>query len=344
MININTHIRKNILELKPYTSARDEFFGTEGIFLDANENPFGRLNRYPDPLQAELKKMISQLKAIPEQTIFLGNGSDEAIDLCFRIFCEPGEHKALIFTPTYGMYEVAAAIHNTEVIHVPLSKDFQIDLEKVKPVLKDEQLKLVFICSPNNPTGNHMREQDIDFILQNFNGIVILDEAYIDFSKRQSYLQKLSEFNNLVVIQTFSKAWGMAGARVGMAFAHEQIIGYMNKVKSPYNVSTLSQAAILSRISDLASFENELQVVLTERELLSSGLKEIKFVKKVYPSDSNFILIEVENADRIYQQLIRSKIVVRNRSNSIRNCLRITTGTPEENNELLTVLNQLMEQ
>jgi len=342
MIDIKTHIRKNILSLKPYASARDEFSGTEGIFLDANENPFGNLNRYPDPLQSELKKKISRLKAIPEQAIFLGNGSDEAIDLCFRIFCEPGEHKALLFTPTYGMYEVAAAIHNTEVIKVPLTDDFQIDLEKVKPVLNDKQLKLIFICSPNNPTGNHMREQDIDFILQNFNGIVILDEAYIDFSKRQSYLQKLSEFNNLIVIQTFSKAWGMAGARVGMAFAHEQIIGSMNKVKSPYNISALSQAAIRSRISDLTSFESGLHAVLAERELLSMRLKEVRSVKKVHPSDSNFILIEVEDADRVYQQLIDSKIVVRNRSNSIKNCLRITVGTPEENAELLNVFNQSM--
>jgi histidinol-phosphate aminotransferase len=338
MIDIEKQIRPNIKNLKPYSSARNEFIGNNGVFLDANENPFGEYNRYPDPYQNTLKQAISKLKNIAADTIFLGNGSDEAIDLLFRIFCEPKKHKALQFIPTYGMYEVSAAINDIELIDFELTDDFQINIEKVKPLLKDESIKLIFICSPNNPTGNNISKNDIDCILKNFNGVVVIDEAYIDFSTARSFIEEIENYNNLIVLQTFSKAWGMAGARVGMAFSNATIIHYFNKIKSPYNISLLNQNAVLDKLNQHELFQIEKNEIIEERKKMAMALLPISFVKKVYPSDANFLLIEVADANSIYQQLIAAKVIVRNRTSVIKNCIRITIGTKEENQQLLTAL------
>ena len=236
------------IRLTPYSCARDEFQGSSGIFMDANENPYGNLNRYPDPYQKELKNSVSQFKGIEEEKIFLGNGSDEIIDLCFRIFCNPGIDKALTFTPTYGMYEVSAAVNDVKVIKIPLNDNFQIDLRKTEPFLSDKNLKLIFICSPNNPTGNAMNYSDVEYIISKFSGIVVIDEAYIDFSEKPSFIKLIGKYNNLIVMQTFSKAFGLASVRVGMAFSDPEIIQYFNKVKPPYNISTINQKAALVKI------------------------------------------------------------------------------------------------
>jgi histidinol-phosphate aminotransferase len=338
MIDIEKQIRPNIKNMKPYSSARNEFIGNNGVFLDANENPFGEFNRYPDPYQKELKQVLSKLKKVTDDSIFLGNGSDEAIDLVFRIFCEPKLDKALQFGPTYGMYEVAAAINDIELINIDLTADFQINIEKVKPFFKDQSIKLIFICSPNNPTGNTILKKDIDFILRNFNGIVIIDEAYIDFSTASSFLEEIEKYNNLIVLQTFSKAWGMAGARVGMAFSNPTIIHYFNKIKAPYNISQLNQIAVLDKLNQYELFQKEKETIIQERKKIVKTLLSISFVKKVYPSEANFLLVEVTDANQIYQQLVVAKIIVRNRTNIIKNCIRITIGTKEENQQLLTAL------
>ena len=255
MIDLENKIRENIKNLKPYSSARDEFSGSEGVFLDANENPYGNFNRYPDPHQSELKEIIASVKEVRPENIFLGNGSDEAIDIAYRIFCEPGLDRALIFTPTYGMYEVAAGINNIQIENMPLNKVFQINLDLVKPLLADENLKLIFICSPNNPTGNTISREDIEFILTHFNGIVIIDEAYIDFSQAESYILSIKKYNNLIVLQTFSKAWAMAGARIGMAFSNERIINYFNIIKPPYNISSLNQQAVIKKLNEIEIYQ-----------------------------------------------------------------------------------------
>lgn len=338
MIDIEKQIRPNIKNMKPYSSARNEFIGNNGVFLDANENPFGEFNRYPDPYQKELKQVLSKLKKVTDDSIFLGNGSDEAIDLVFRIFCEPKLDKALQFGPTYGMYEVAAAINDIELINIDLTADFQINIEKVKPFFKDESIKLIFICSPNNPTGNTILKKDIDFILRNFIGIVIIDEAYIDFSTASSFLEEIEKYNNLIVLQTFSKAWGMAGARVGMAFSNPTIIHYFNKIKAPYNISQLNQIAVLDKLNQYELFQKEKETIIQERKKIVKTLLSISFVKKVYPSEANFLLVEVTDANQIYQQLVVAKIIVRNRTSIIKNCIRITIGTKEENQQLLTAL------
>jgi histidinol-phosphate aminotransferase len=341
MIDIEKNIRQNIRNLKPYSSARDEFQGEEGIFLDANENPFGEYNRYPDPHQNKLKQEIAKIKQVKPSTIFFGNGSDEAIDIAFRIFCEPRQHKALLFTPTYGMYEVAAAINDIELLKVDLTDKFQIDLPKVKSLLQDENLKLIFICTPNNPTGNVFKKRDIDFILINFKGVVIIDEAYIDFSTSKSYIASLSQYNNLIVLQTFSKAWGLAGVRVGMAFSNETIINYFNKVKPPYNISGPNQQIVLQKLKEIKTYKKEVLEILKEKEKLCKAFMHLKLVRKVYPSDANFLLIEVENADSVYNTLVAENIIVRNRTKIINNCLRITIGTKKENQQLITALKQM---
>lgn len=338
MIDIEKQIRPNIKNLKPYSSARNEFIGNNGVFLDANENPFGEYNRYPDPYHNTLKQAISKLKNIAADTIFLGNGSDEAIDLLFRIFCDPKQDKALQFSPTYGMYEVLAAINDIELIDIDLTDDFQINIEKVKPFLKDESIKLIFICTPNNPTGNSISKNDIDCILKNFNGVVVIDEAYIDFSTARSFIEEIENYNNLIVLQTFSKAWGLAGARVGMAFSNATIIHYFNKIKSPYNISQLNQNAVLDKLNQYELFQKEKDEIIEERKKMAMALLAISFVKKVYPSEANFLLIEVTDANSIYQQLITAKVIVRNRTSVIKNCIRITIGTKEENQQLLTAL------
>ena len=263
MVDLNNIVRSNILELKPYSSARDEFTGSEGIFLDANENPFGKLNRYPDPYQKKLKQKLAELKAVNANNIFIGNGSDEVIDLAFRIFCTPGIDEALTFSPTYGMYSVSAGINNIKLIELPLNQEFQIDLDKLKPFFDDTRIKLIFICSPNNPTGNLINKKDIEYILNSFQGIVIIDEAYIDFSGIDSLISLTSKYNNLIVSQTLSKAWGLAGARVGIAYANEEIIKLYNKVKPPYNVSEINQQTAIKALENRNTFTEILAQILT---------------------------------------------------------------------------------
>lgn len=338
---IDLLVRPNVRNMSPYSSARDEFSAREAVFLDANENPFGQWNRYPDSKQQELKEAVSKLKKINVENIFLGNGSDEIIDLAFRIFCNPQKDKVLCFYPTYGMYATAAALQDVELVYSPLDDNFQMDMEKVKILIKDEWLKLIFICSPNNPTGNKMREEDIIYILSNFKGIVVLDEAYIDFSSSPSFMSYIQKYPRLIVMQTFSKAWGMAALRVGMAFADQDIIAYLNKVKPPYNISSLNQEKVLERLQDEQKQQKEIQEIKEERERLINHLSLSGVIKRIYPSETNFILVEVEDAHEIYQYLISKNIVVRNRTSVIKNCLRITIGTKEENNELIQNLKNI---
>jgi len=341
MINIDNLVRKNVRTLIPYSSARDEFPGSGGVFLDANESPYGNLNRYPDPYQKELKALICRIKGIPEKNIFLGNGSDEIIDLCFRTFCSPGKDKALAFSPSYGMYEVSASINETELIKIPLNDRFQIDIPSVKPWLGDPDLKLIFICSPNNPTGNSMYENDIAFIISNFKGIVVIDEAYIDFSGKPSFSRQIDNFPNLVVMQTFSKAMGLAAARIGIAFTDHRIVSYFNKMKPPYNISTINQKAAMKRLNTIEVFKNQVKRIINERERLASALKKLSIIEEVFPSDSNFLLVRTRNADLIYSLLVEQKIIVRNRSKSVSGCIRITVGTRNENNKLLGALRRI---
>ncbi|PKG51010.1 histidinol-phosphate transaminase [Olleya sp. 1-3] len=337
-ININNLVRANIKALKPYSSARDEFKGTADVFLDANENPFGDLNRYPDPQQKEIKDKLSAIKKVATDQIFIGNGSDEVIDLAFRIFCEPGKDKVLTFTPTYGMYNVSANINNIEVIEQPLINDFQINLNQLQPYLDFEDVKIIFICSPNNPTGNSLNPDDIEYILENFNGIVIVDEAYIDFSAQASFIKNIDKYDNLIVSQTFSKAWGLAGVRVGVAYASQAIITLYNRVKPPYNVSTLNQEAVLKSLNNLEEVTQNIETILEERTKLKEALSKLAIVKKIYPTDANFLLAEVEDANKTYQYLIEQKVIIRNRNTQVKNCIRITVGTPEENNTLIESL------
>jgi len=341
MIDLKKLIRPNILELEQYSSARDEFSGKDGVFLDANENPFGQLNRYPDPYQVNLKEKIENLKGIKSANIFIGNGSDEVIDLAFRIFCNPGKDKALNFIPTYGMYTVSAAINQVELLQVPLNNDFQIDLKKVEPLLKDENLKLIFICSPNNPTGNIINKNDIISILKKFKGIVIIDEAYIDFSENESLISLLKDYPNLIISQTFSKAWGLAAARVGVAYSSETITSLFNKVKPPYNVSLLNQLSAIEAIENEIDFKQNVKIILKEKERLKNELIQLAFIKKVYPSDTNFLLIEVNDAELLYNQLIKQKIIIRNRNKQVKNTVRITIGSTEENNRLINALKNI---
>lgn len=345
MIKIENIVRPNILNLKPYSSARDEFSGKEGIFLDANENPFGSLNRYPDPYQKEIKQKLSGLKNVDNNNIFIGNGSDEVIDLAFRIFCIPGTDKALTFSPTYGMYEVSANINNVELLKLPLKEEFQIDVENLSQYFNDDSIKLIFICSPNNPTGNTINNNDIEFILNNFNGIVVLDEAYIDFSKSESLLNLIRKYNNLIISQTFSKAWGLASVRVGIAYADEEIIRFYNKVKPPYNVSGVNQKAVLEAMDNeyfFMSKSNAVNTILEEKERVKKEISQIDAVQEIYPSDTNFLLVKVKNANALYNDLLARKIITRNRHTQVPNSLRISIGTPEENNELINALKQII--
>jgi len=341
MIDINELVRENVRKLKPYSCARDEFKGSDGVFMDANENPYGNLNRYPDPLQQELKGLIADLRGISIENIFLGNGSDEVIDLCYRTFCNPGSNKALLFTPTYGMYEVSAAVNDTGIVKVALNESFQIDMERAKPMLSDNTIKLIFICSPNNPTGNSMIHSDVEELIASFKGIVVIDEAYIDFSAKQSFLLLLEKYPNLIVMQTFSKAFGLAAARVGMAFADKLIIHYFNKLKYPYNISTINQEAVILKLRKKEKTLAEIKKISSEKERLARELGKLKITQKVYPSDANFILVKVNNADYIYNRLIEKEIVVRNRSSVAENCLRITVGKRSENNKLINALKSI---
>lgn len=341
MFDLNAITRANIRELKPYSSARDEFSGSNGIFLDANENPYGTLNRYPDPYQRELKELISEYKDIDPKNMFVGNGSDEIIDLLFRIFCTPSKDKVLTFAPTYGMYDVVAQINDIEMIKVDLNDEFDIDYQAVESYVSDPNLKIIMICSPNNPTGNCVNPESIEKIVKSFNGIVLVDEAYIDFSDSKSFINLIAEYRNLVVSQTMSKAWGLASARVGLAFANSDLIDLLNKVKPPYNVSGLNQEAAINAIKNNGAFLVNKQRILEDKNKLYSSLRELQIVKKIYPSESNFFLVEFDDADHVYSTLVNQKIIVRNRNKVLRNCIRITVGTAEENQELIQALKSI---
>jgi histidinol-phosphate aminotransferase len=339
-------VRGNIKQLVPYSSARSEFAagGVKNIFLDANENAFGsplpaNLNRYPDPLQRHVKERIAEINKVRPAQIFIGNGSDEAIDLLFRIFCTPGVDEAIICPPTYGMFEVSAAINGVSVKRCDLTPGFGLDLERIKDAWSD-RTKIIFLCSPNNPTGNLLAVAEIEEIVRTFDGIVVVDEAYIHFANAPSLVQKLDSFPNLVVLQTFSKAWGLAGLRVGLAFASESIIDLFNKVKPPYNVSQIAQDLLIEAIENREVIDRNIRSIISEREDLARDLPAYRFVEKVYPSAANFLLIKASAAHDIYNFLLNESIVVRDRSRVMlcEGCLRITVGTPDENRMLLGAL------
>ncbi len=344
MFNIDTILRDNIRNLVPYSSARDEFKGEASVLLDANENAYGSplpapYNRYPDPLQLKLKEKISTIKGVPAQNIFLGNGSDEAIDILYRAFCRPGTDNVILVPPTYGMYEVSAHINDIPVKRVPLTPDFQLNLEGIAEAI-DDHTKLIFICSPNNPTGNSIDRTDVETLLANFNGLVVVDEAYINFSRQKSFIQELTEYSNLVILQTLSKAWGLAALRVGMAFASEEIIEIFNKIKPPYNINQASQELALSALGRVEEVNTWIREIVDQREKLSAALLQLDIVTYVYPSDANFILVKTTAPRAIYTYLVEKGIIVRDRSKVelCEGCLRITIGTPEENNALLQAL------
>ncbi|GMQ28331.1 histidinol-phosphate transaminase [Algoriphagus confluentis] len=345
--DLNSLLRAHILRLQPYTSARDEYTGKEGVFLDANENPFGSItsedfNRYPDPYQSALKEEISKIKGVRPSQIFLGNGSDEAIDLLYRAFCNPGKDNVILLPPTYGMYEVSAHINDVEIRKVSLTTDFQLQPQKILEAA-DANSKILFICSPNNPSGNKMKRADILFLLEKFPGLVVVDEAYIDFSDEPSFTTELSRFPNLLVMQTFSKAWGLASLRLGMAFGSEDLIRILNKIKPPYNISGLTQETVLSAIKDKAKVDRMIRDILSERDFLHEELEKFPFVQKIHPSHANFLLVQIPNANRVYDDLIEEKVIVRNRAKVLLcvDCLRITVGTREENKALLKALSKV---
>jgi histidinol-phosphate aminotransferase len=346
MFELNNILRGNIKNLTPYSSARDEYTGEASVFLDANENAYGSpletaYNRYPDPLQYQVKLKLSQIKGVPPRNIFLGNGSDEAIDILFRSFCNPGVDNVIIVPPTYGMYQVSANINDVEAKKVLLTEEYQLNLDGIAEAI-DKNTKLIFICSPNNPTGNSINRDDIETLLANFNGIVVIDEAYINFSRQKTFIQELTEYANLVVLQTLSKAWGLAGLRVGMAFASEEIIEVMNKVKPPYNVNEASQQLALQALNNVSLVNLWIKETLEQRDQLVLALKEFTFVLDIYPSDANFILVKTTNAKSIYDFLVQHGIIIRDRSKVelCEGCLRITIGTPDENKTLLSTLQQ----
>ncbi len=343
-MNLDKLLRKNIAALKPYSSARDEYSGEAMVFLDANENPFNApFNRYPDPLQRTVKEKIAKLKNIDAEHIFLGNGSDEPIDLLIRAFCEPATDNIVTIHPTYGMYQVAAEINNVEVKKVSLNPDFGLNAEEILKAA-NEQTKLVFLCSPNNPTANALQKEAILEVINNFEGIVVLDEAYTDFAPGKTLLPELADFPNLVILQTFSKAWGMAGIRLGMAFASPAIIQFLNKIKYPYNLNILTQQKALELIENNEKVQKWIKLIIAERVKMSQLLKEFPFVLQVFPSDANFLLVKMHDAAGIYKYLTEKEIIVRDRS-KIYLCdksLRITIGTSEENNELLKALRELI--
>lgn len=341
MFNVDKITRNNIFRLTPYSSAREEFKGEANIWLDANENPFEtEVNRYPDPYQVDLKDEISKIKGIDVNQIFIGNGSDEAIDLLFRAFCEPGEDKSYIFPPTYGMYEVSANINNIETVEIELNKDFK--LPELKKIVKSIDSKgLLFICSPNNPTGNTYSLNAIKEIASVFKGLVVVDEAYIDFSSTTSSISLLNEVPNLVVLQTMSKAYGLAGLRLGMAFASKQIIDVLNKIKPPYNVNSLSQRDGLKVLKNRVKVNEQIDQLKLERTLLIDSLSLIPSVKKIYPSEANFLLVEFEDSNKIFTTLRSKGIIIRNRTSQIDNCLRITVGSPEQNNILINAIKEI---
>lgn len=334
--------RPCVRRLKPYSSARGEHAGQQGILLDANENPFDTgYNRYPDPLQQTLKGKISGLKGVAPSRIFLGNGSDEAIDLLFRGFCEPRQDQALILPPTYGMYEVSAGINDVGLIRVPLLPDFSVDVATALQALDLHQPKLTFLCSPNNPTANLVDVEVVAALAGKETGLVVVDEAYIDFSPEGSVVPLLEQFPNLVVLQTLSKAWGLAGIRLGIALAHEAVIAVLNKIKPPYNVNLLTQQVALKALEDVTGMRERVQVLLQERNLLGAWLQHQSFVRQVFPSDANFLLVEFHSPHPYYHGLAERGILVRDRSSVVPGCLRISVGTPQENAALVQALKAL---
>lgn len=342
MTNLQKIIRPNILRLKAYSSARDEFSGSAGIYMDANENPYNTgYNRYPDPHQRAIKARLAVLKGTGEKNIFLGNGSDEPIDLLFRLTCEPGTHNALVLDPSYGMYEVSAMINDIELRKIPLTPEFQLDRAGIMKRI-DENSRLLFLCSPNNPTGNLLDKNDLRRLFHTFPGLIILDEAYIDFADDPGFIAELPAFPNLVVLQTFSKAWGMAGLRVGCAYGSEEVIGYLEKIKPPYNINQLSQQLVLEALDSPEKVSAHAQVIIRERKKLGERLGDFSFIKRIFPSDSNFLLIQVEDPQGLYYFLVDLGIIVRDRSTLTHcgGCLRITVGLPQENEALITALEQ----
>ncbi len=343
--NLENITRENVKGLKPYSSARDEYIsdGSGMVFLDANENPFDNgVNRYPDPQQRSLKSVLAEQKKIDSKNILLGNGSDEVLDLLFRAFCEPKVDNIITLPPTYGMYKVLAGVNTVENREVLLTKNFQPDVDSILNKI-DECTKLIFICSPNNPTGNSFNENSISKLLDNFNGLVVIDEAYIDFSGKKSWISRLCDFPNLIVTQTLSKAYGMAGIRLGICLASEEITVILNKIKPPYNVNELTQAHALKRVSNVLRIKSEVAEILEQKNILLKMLPKIRYVKKIYPSDANFLLVKVDDANKRYRQLLEGRVIVRNRSTQplCKNTLRFTIGTPEENIKLVSTLKNI---
>ncbi len=349
MFSLENIIRKNIKNLKPYSSARDEFSGEAKIFLDANENSLGSpllkwYNRYPDPHQKQLKQVLGEIKNIDAAQIFLGNGSDECIDLLYRCFCNPGEDNIIVCPPTYGMYEVSANINDVEIRYAPLLEDYQLNLAHIETLI-NEHTKIIWLCSPNNPTGNSLDRDDVEMVLNNFSGLVVIDEAYINFSRQKSFLQELQEYPNLIVLQTFSKAWGLAGLRLGMAFASKEIIEILDRVKPPYNVNQATQELALKALEELGQVNEMIKEIVDMRNALATVFVQIPGVEKVYPSDANFLLVKIQDANKIYNFLLTKGIVVRDRSKVelCEDCLRITIGTEKENTELVDALAEWVE-
>lgn len=343
--DVNRLVRESVRKLQPYSSARDEYVsdGSEMIFLDANENPFDNgVNRYPDPYQRSLKSVLAKQKGVSESQILLGNGSDEVLDLIFRAFCEPNQDNIITLPPTYGMYKVLAGINAVENREVLLTRDFEPNVTEILKVA-DSNSKLLFICSPNNPTGNAFQKKGIKELLESFNGLVVVDEAYIDFSNDESWVSELKQYPNLIVTQTLSKAYGLAGIRLGICYASEEIIGILNKIKPPYNVNQLTQQRALQRVLHQDLVKQEVKQILEEREELIKALKDLEFVTALYPTDANFVLAKVDDANKRYQQLLEKQVVVRNRSTQplCENTLRFTVGTPEENKKLIAILKEL---
>ena len=343
--DLNKLVRESVLKLQPYSSARDEYVsdGSEMIFLDANENPFDNgVNRYPDPYQRSLKSLLAKQKGVSENQVLLGNGSDEVLDLIYRAFCEPNQDNIITLPPTYGMYKVLAGINAVKNKEVLLTNDFEPNVDKILMAV-DIKTKLLFICSPNNPTGNAFKEEAVEKLLKSFQGLVVIDEAYIDFSKDESWLSKLDNYPNLIVTQTLSKAYGLAGIRLGICYASEEIIGVLNKIKPPYNVNQLTQQRALQRVLNQDLVNKEVQQILDERDELINALNGLEFVRELYPTDANFVLAKVDDANKRYQQLLDKQVVVRNRSTQplCENTLRFTVGTPEENKKLIAILKEL---
>lgn len=344
MFDLNKLVRPSLLDIKPYSSARDEFSGEAQVFLDANENSLGTpllkwYNRYPDPYQRELKEAIASVKQVDPQTIFLGNGSDECIDLLYRCFCEPGKDSTIICPPTYGMYEVSAHINDVQLIKVPLLPNFQLNTTAILDAVQ-AHTKLIWLCSPNNPTGNSMHYEDVELLLNNFDGLVVVDEAYINFARQRSLLAQLSEYPNLVVLQTFSKAWGMAALRLGMAFGSTELVNWLNKIKPPYNINQVTQELALQALQEVGMVNDMIREIVAMREALAGVFARMPRVQKVFPSEANFILVKMTNATAAYQFLLTKGIVVRDRSRVelCEDCLRITIGTEKENTELVDAL------